>query len=205
MFFPPGMPRTKRLLDLLVSVLGLLALAPLLLLIAVLIRILLGTPFLFRQPRTGYKGRVFQLYKFRTMSEARDADGTLLPDARRLGLFGKTLRVLSLDELPELLNILRGEMSLVGPRPLLPEYLPLYSPEQARRHDVHPGLTGWAQVQGRNALTWPEKFRLDVWYVDHRTFPLDLRILLLTPLIVFGRKGISQSGRATTDKFPGNT
>jgi lipopolysaccharide/colanic/teichoic acid biosynthesis glycosyltransferase len=198
------MPRTKRLLDLFVSMLGLLILTPLLLLIAALIRILLGAPVLFRQPRTGFRGREFQLYKFRTMSEARDSDGTLLPDARRLGLLGKTLRALSFDELPELLNILRGEMSLVGPRPLLPEYLPLYSPEQSRRHAVYPGLTGWAQVRGRNTLTWPEKFRLDVWYVDHWSFPLDLRILLLTPLIVFGRKGISQSGRATADKFTGN-
>ena len=198
------MSRSKRLLDLVVALLGLLILSPVMLLIAVLVRILLGAPVLFRQQRPGYKGRPFQLYKFRTMTDARDAAGRLLPDRERLTPLGRFLRSLSLDELPELFNILRGEMSLVGPRPLLMEYLPLYSPEQRRRHDVLPGVTGWAQVHGRNALDWPSRFALDVWYVDHWSFWLDVRILLMTLWKVFLREGISQPGQATTEYFTGN-
>jgi lipopolysaccharide/colanic/teichoic acid biosynthesis glycosyltransferase len=204
MLFPPGLPVGKRLLDLLAAALGLLVLSPLLLLIAALVRLTVGAPVLFRQARTGYRGRVFRLYKFRTMTEARGPDGGLLPDARRLTPLGGWLRRLSLDELPELINVLRGDMSLVGPRPLLPEYLPLYSREQARRHDVYPGLTGWAQVNGRNALTWADRFDLDVWYAAHRSFGLDLKILLLTLWVVIRGEGVSHPGSATMDRFTGN-
>lgn len=204
MLFPPGIPWTKRIFDLLVSVLGLVLLSPVFLLIAVLIRIFLSTPVLFRQPRAGYRGRIFHIYKFRTMNAARAADGNLLPDSKRLTPLGRLLRAASLDELPELINILRGEMSLVGPRPLLEDYLPLYSPEQMRRHDVLPGLTGWAQINGRNALTWKDKFKLDIWYVDHGSFWLDLKILLVTPWIALKRTGVSQPGRATVDPFTGD-
>ncbi len=204
MLFPPGMPRIKRFFDMLASILGLVILAPFLLMIALLVRIFLGTPVLFRQPRTGYKGRVFQIFKFRTMTGARGPDGNLLPDEKRLGPFGVFLRTASLDELPELFNVLRGEMSLVGPRPLLKEYLALYSPEQMQRHDAYPGITGWAQVNGRNALTWEAKFKLDVWYVKNWSFWQDLKILLLTPAIVFRRKNVNQPGRATVDRFKGN-
>lgn len=198
------MPLSKRLLDLTIATLMLLLLSPLMFVVALLVRLFLGTPVLFRQQRPGYKGRPFFLYKFRTMTEARGPDGNLLPDGERLTRLGRFLRLTSLDELPELFNVLRGEMSLVGPRPLLMEYLPRYSREQMRRHDVLPGITGWAQVNGRNALDWPARFRLDVWYVDHWSFWLDVKILLLTLWKVFKREGISQPGQATTEYFMGN-
>jgi lipopolysaccharide/colanic/teichoic acid biosynthesis glycosyltransferase len=164
----------------------------------------LGAPVLFRQRRTGLQGQLFTLVKFRTMRDARDRRGEPLTDAERLTRLGRILRSTSMDELPELWNVLRGDMSLVGPRPLLPEYLPLYSREQLRRHHVLPGITGWAQVNGRNELSWEEKFRLDVWYVDHRSLALDLRVLLLTVKRVLLRDGINQSGHATVSYFRGN-
>lgn len=194
----------KRTLDVIAASLGLLILSPLTVLIAILVRILLGAPVIFRQKRPGYKETPFYLYKFRTMNDARDASGQLLPDTARLTGFGRMLRLLSLDELPELFNILRGEMSFVGPRPLLMEYLPLYSPEQHRRHAVVPGLTGWAQVHGRNALDWPSRFALDIWYVDHWSLWLDFRIVLMTCWKVLSREGVSQPGQATTEYFTGN-
>ncbi len=204
MLFPPGLPRSKRLFDLIVAGLALIALSPLLLLIAILIRIFLGSPILFRQQRPGYQGRPFYLYKFRTMNNRLGPDGRLLPDAERLTRLGRFLRSLSLDELPELYNVLRGEMSLVGPRPLLMEYIPLYSAEQMRRHEAYPGITGWAQINGRNALDWPTRLALDVWYVDHWSFWLDLKILLLTFWKVLKREGINQPGQATVEYFKGN-
>ncbi len=197
-------PVSKRILDLIVASLMLVLFSPVMLIVALLVRLLLGSPVLFRQERPGYRGRPFFLYKFRTMTEARDTDGAPLPDAGRLTSLGRFLRAASLDELPEFFNVLRGEMSLVGPRPLLMEYLPRYSPEQMRRHEVLPGLTGWAQVNGRNALDWPARFRLDVWYVEHWSFWLDIKILLLTVWKVFKREGISQPGQATTEYFMGN-
>ena len=193
----------KRLFDLIVAIVLLVLLCIPLLLLAVVIRLRLGSPVLFRQVRPGLHGRPFTMVKFRTMTDGRGPDGALLPDAQRLTSFGRMLRSTSLDELPELWNVLRGEMSLVGPRPLLMEYLPLYTPEQARRHEVRPGITGWAQVNGRNALSWEERFSLDVWYVDHRTFWLDLRILWLTVRKVLVRDGISAQGEATMSKFTG--
>ncbi|MFZ5819598.1 MAG: sugar transferase [Chloroflexota bacterium] len=204
MLFPPGLPPSKRLLDLVIAAIALSLLSPILLSTALAVRLFLGTPVLFRQQRPGYKGRPFFLYKFRTMTAASDPAGNLLPDSERLTPLGRFLRALSLDELPELFNILRGEMSLVGPRPLLMEYLPRYSPEQMRRHDAWPGLTGWAQVNGRNALTWAEKFELDVWYVEHWSFWLDIKIILLTFWKVLKREGVSQPGQATTEYFMGN-
>ncbi len=197
------MPLEKRLFDLVAALLGLLLLSPLLLLVAMLVRLAHGAPVLFRQVRSGYKGGSFTLYKFRTMTDRRLPDGSLLPDSERLTRLGRFLRALSLDEFPELFNVLRGEMSLVGPRPLLLKYLPRYSPEQMRRHDVFPGITGWAQVNGRNALTWEQKFTLDVWYVDHWSFWLDLRILFLTLWKTLKREGISQPGHATMEEFLG--
>ena len=194
----------SRAFDVLVAALVLVLMAPVLAALALAIRFTMGAPVLFRQPRPGHRGRPFMMYKFRTMKDAVGPAGELLPDAERLTRLGRFLRATSLDELPELVNVLRGEMSLVGPRPLLPEYLPLYTPEQARRHEVRPGITGWAQVNGRNALSWEEKFRLDVWYVDHRSFLLDLRILALTVVRVFRREGISQEGHATAEKFRGS-
>lgn len=194
----------KRAFDIAVSAALLLCLAPLLLLLAWLIRRKLGTPVLFCQMRPGRRGKLFAMYKFRTMRDAADENGKPLPDAERLTPFGRKLRAASLDELPELWNVLKGDMSLVGPRPLLPEYLPLYNAEQSRRHEVRPGITGWAQVNGRNAISWPEKFRLDVWYVDHRSFWLDIKILLLTVKKVFARDGINSEGEATAAKFEGN-
>jgi len=194
----------KRLIDLLLSFLGLLILALPLLLLWILVRLKLGSPALFCQIRPGLHGRPFTMVKFRTMIDERGADGELLPDARRLTAFGRFLRASSLDELPELWNVLRGEMSLVGPRPLLMEYLPLYSPEQARRHEVRPGITGWAQVNGRNAVSWEQRFKLDVWYVDHCSLWLDLRILWLTIRKVIVRDGISAQGEATMPRFTGN-
>jgi lipopolysaccharide/colanic/teichoic acid biosynthesis glycosyltransferase len=198
------MPLSKRLLDLLLTLLSLLVLSPFLLVIALLVRVYHGKPILFRQLRPGYQGKPFSIYKFRTMRDERDAQGNLLPDEQRLTRLGRFLRSTSLDELPELFLVLRGEMSLVGPRPLLMQYLPRYSREQARRHEVLPGITGWAQVNGRNALTWQDKFRLDVWYVDHWSLGLDVRILLLTIWKAISREGISQPGHATAEEFMGN-
>ena len=203
MLFPPGIPISKRIFDLVATTLGLLLISPILLILAALVALFLGTPVIFRQERPGYKGRPFFIHKFRTMTDARDADGNLLPDAFRLTSLGRVLRVLSLDELPELFDVLRGEMSLVGPRPLLMQYLDRYTSSQMRRHAVLPGMTGWAQVKGRNALTWDEKFALDVWYVDHWSFWLDLKILLLTAWKVVAREGISQPGHATMEEFMG--
>ena len=196
---------TKRALDVLVSGAGLVTLAPVLAAIAVAVRLAIGSPVLFRQQRPGRGGRPFMMYKFRTMRDATGPDGEPLPDAERMTRFGQLLRSTSLDELPELWNVFRGEMSLVGPRPLLMEYLPLYTPEQARRHEVAPGVTGWAQVNGRNALSWDEKFRMDVWYVDHQSFWLDLRILARTAKQVFRREGISQEGQVTMERFRGTS
>ena len=193
----------KRTIDLAVASLVLAMLALPLLLLACLSRYKLGRPILFHQTRPGLHGRPFDMIKFRTMTDARGADGEPLPDRDRLTSFGYSLRATSLDELPELWNVLTGDMSLVGPRPLLMEYLPLYSPEQARRHEVQPGITGWAQVNGRNALTWEEKFRLDVWYVDHRSIWLDLKILWLTVREVLSRAGVNAAGEATMQKFTG--
>ncbi len=198
------MPISKRIFDLIVASLGLMILSPIILLTAILVRIFLGTPVLFRQTRPGYKGKPFTVYKFRTMTDARDANGNLLSDSIRLTRFGKFLRSSSLDELPELFNVLRGEMSLIGPRPLLMEYLPLYSAEQMRRHDVHPGMTGWAQVNGRNATGWQTRFKLDVWYVDHWSFWLDIKIMFMSLWKVIQREGINQPGQATTEYFKGN-
>lgn len=172
-------------------------------LLALMVRWKLGSPVFFRQVRPGLHGRPFRMLKFRTMTDQRDSHGQLLPDAQRLTSFGRFLRSTSLDELPELWNVLRGNMSLVGPRPLLMEYLPLYTPEQARRHEVRPGITGWAQVNGRNALSWNERFRLDVWYVDNQSLMLDLRILWRTFHKVLARDGINQAGEATMSKFTG--
>ncbi len=199
-----GISLSKRLFDLLATSLGLLVISPVLLTIALLIGIFYGRPILFQQKRPGYKGRPFFLCKFCTMNERHSPDGSLLPDAERITRLGRFLRTLSLDELPELFNVLRGEMSLVGPRPLLMQYLERYSPEQARRHDVLPGITGWAQVNGRNVLTWEDKFRLDVWYVDHWSFWLDIKILLLTLWKVLKAEGINQPGHATMEEFMGN-
>ena len=194
----------KRVLDLLVAVPAGVALLPLGLVLAALVRLRLGSPVLFRQERPGLGGEPFTLYKLRTMDEERDGSGEPLPDERRLTPLGRFLRATSLDELPELWNVVRGDMSLVGPRPLLMEYLPRYSPEQARRHEVRPGLTGWAQIQGRNALGWEEKFAHDVWYVDHLGPGLDLAILLRTPFEVLRGKGISAAGHATMPPFRGS-
>lgn len=193
--------RAKRCLDLLLVLLSAPLWIPLLLLLAVVVRLKLGAPVLFRQKRPGKDERVFELVKFRTMTDARDREGNLLPDGDRLPPFGRWLRATSLDELPELWNVLKGEMSLVGPRPLLVQYLPRYSREQRRRHEVMPGLTGWAQVNGRNALSWDEKFALDIWYVDNHTSGLDLKILFLTFWQVIGRRGISAQGEATMREF----
>jgi len=195
---------SKRIFDLVTTTIGLVIILPLMLVLSLLVWIFLGTPILFRQPRPGYKGRPFITYKFRTMTNRTGQDGKLLPDAERLTPFGRFLRSTSMDDLPQVFNVLRGEMSLVGPRPLLMQYLERYTPEQMRRHDVLPGITGWAQINGRNALTWEEKFRLDVWYVDHWSFWLDIRILCLTPWKVLTRAGISQPGQATMEEFMGN-
>ncbi len=193
----------KRILDIVVAILGLLVLSPVLLALVVLVRLNVGKGVFFRQLRPGLAGRPFRLTKFRSMNEAVDADGCLKSDADRLGRFGRWLRATSLDELPELWNVLRGDMSLVGPRPLLMEYLPLYSPTEARRHEVRPGLTGWAQIHGRNATTWDQRFEFDVWYVDHQSLWLDVKILWRTFWIVITRRGVSQDGHATMLKFQG--
>jgi lipopolysaccharide/colanic/teichoic acid biosynthesis glycosyltransferase len=194
----------KRLLDVTGAATGLLLLSPVVLTVAWLVRTRLGSPVLFVQVRPGLHGRPFRMYKFRTMTDARDAQGNLLPDSERLTDFGKWLRATSLDELPELINVLKGEMSLVGPRPLLMDYLPLYSPEQAKRHDVRPGITGWAQINGRNAISWEQKFALDTWYVEHESVWLDIKILALTVWRVLRREGISAAGEATMPRFEGS-
>ena len=194
----------KRAFDFVAAAFGLLLLAPVMAVLAWQISKKLGSPVLFRQTRPGLHGKPFQMIKFRTMRDAIGPDGQPLPDSERMTPFGSFLRSASLDELPELWNVLKGEMSLVGPRPLLMEYLPLYSPEQARRHEVRPGVTGWAQINGRNALRWEEKFRLDVWYVDNQSFWLDLKILALTVKKVFVREGISAAGEVTAAKFTGS-
>lgn len=193
----------KRLLDLVISGGALLVLWPVLLVVAVLVRCKLGGPVVFCQERPGKDGKIFRLYKFRTMTDARDENGELLSDEERLTAFGRTLRATSLDELPELWNIFRGDMSLVGPRPLLVQYLPLYNAHQARRHEVMPGLTGWAQVNGRNTVTWEDKFDMDVWYADHISFALDVKILWETVKAVLRREGISAEGSATMEEFRG--
>jgi len=197
-------PISKRILDLALTVLGLLVLSPLFLILIILVGVNFGTPIIFRQMRPGYRGKPFWIYKFRTMTNARDAKGIFLPDDQRLTRLGKFLRAASLDELPELFNVLRGEMSIVGPRPLLMQYMERYSPEQARRHAVLPGITGWAQVNGRNALTWEEKFSLDVWYVNHWSFGLDIRIIFQTIVKTLRQEGINQPGQATAEEFMGN-
>jgi lipopolysaccharide/colanic/teichoic acid biosynthesis glycosyltransferase len=194
----------KRLFDLFITTLSLIITLPLMVIISLLVWIFLGSPILFRQQRPGYKGRPFITYKFRTMTNRTGLDGKLLPDAERLTRFGSFLRSTSLDDLPQIFNVLRGEMSLVGPRPLLMQYLKRYTPEQMRRHDVLPGITGWAQIHGRNALDWEEKFRLDVWYVDHWSLALDIKILGMTAWKVIKREGISQEGHATAPEFMGS-
>jgi len=196
--------RGKRLFDLLVALPALILFSPMLVVLGVLVRIKLGSPVFFRQQRPGFHGKPFTMVKFRTMTDARDAAGALLPDADRLPPFGKFLRRTSLDELPELWNVVKGDMSLVGPRPLLMQYLDRYTPEQARRHAVRPGVTGWAQVNGRNAISWEQKFAYDVWYVDNLSFWLDLKILRLTVFKIIVREGISQAGQATMEEFMGN-
>lgn len=194
----------KRLFDIFASFFGLLVLSPIIAIVAWKIRKNLGSPVLFKQVRPGKDGKPFEMVKFRTMRDAVDAAGNPLPDSERLTPFGNWLRSTSLDELPELWNVLKGDMSLVGPRPLLMEYLPLYNAEQYRRHEVRPGVTGWAQVNGRNAISWEDKFKLDVWYVDNRSFWLDIKILFLTVKKVFVREGISAAGEATMSKFTGS-
>lgn len=194
----------KRLFDIVASALGLIILSPVIAIVAWQIKKKLGSPVLFRQVRPGLNGKPFEMVKFRTMRDAIDANGNPLPDSERMTPFGSFLRSSSLDELPELWNVLKGEMSLVGPRPLLMEYLPLYSTEQYRRHEVRPGVTGWAQVNGRNAISWEDKFKLDVWYVDNRSFWLDVKIVFLTVKKVVVRDGISAEGEATMSKFSGD-
>ena len=193
----------KRLFDLALVIPTLIVLSPVLCVLALLVRTKLGSPVLFCQERPGLHGKPFVIYKFRTMTNARDEDGNLLPDEKRLTPFGRLLRKYSLDELPEFFNVFKGDMSLVGPRPLLMQYLDRYTPEQARRHEVKPGITGWAQVNGRNALSWEEKFKLDVWYVDNWSLRLDLKILLMTMAKVLRREGINQPGHVTTEEFLG--
>lgn len=200
----PGIPAGKRAFDIFVALLLLILTSPLLFVLAILVLITHGKPVIFSQARPGYKEKIFTLYKFRTMTELRDENGKPLPDTMRLTRLGKFLRSTSLDELPELVNVLKGEMSLVGPRPLLVEYLPRYSAWQKRRHDVLPGITGWAQVNGRNALTWDDKFKLDVWYVDHWSFWLDLKILWLTIWYVISRRNITPPGQVSMPEFRGS-
>ena len=202
--FPKGVPVIKRFLDILFSLLVLVLFSPILILISLLVLITLGSPILFRQNRPGYKSKIFEIFKFRTMRSGLDQDGNPLPDEQRITSLGKALRSLSLDELPEVINILRGEMSWVGPRPLLVEYLDRYNTEQIRRHDVLPGLTGWAQIHGRNALTWEDKFALDVWYVDNWSLWLDIKIFFMTIWKVITREGINQAGHISAEVFMGN-
>jgi sugar transferase EpsL len=194
----------KRALDLCIAAPAIVILSPLLIAVAIVLRIALGSPTLFSQQRAGLHGRAFNLLKFRTMTDARDETGNLLPDDRRLTPVSRFVRSASLDELPELINVLKGEMSVVGPRPLLLQYLPRYTPEQMRRHDVRPGLTGWAQINGRNAITWEQKFAHDVWYVDHMSFWLDVKIIVITVWKMVTREGIAQPGTATMEEFRGS-
>lgn len=201
---PKGVPASKRIFDLVLTIPGLVVISPILAGVAVLVWIFHGWPVLFTQTRPGQRGQPFCVYKFRTMTNRRDEQGNLLPDAQRLTRLGRFLRAASLDELPELFNVLRGEMSLVGPRPLLMQYLDRYTPGQARRHDVLPGITGWAQVNGRNCLSWEEKFSHDVWYVDHWSLWLDVKILAITLWKVIKREGISQPGQETAEEFMGD-
>jgi len=201
---PNGIPVRKRILDLILTVPGLIVLIPVYFVIGLMILITDGPPITFRQIRPGYRGKLFKVIKFRTMKDVRDGQNDLLPDELRVTRLGLFLRTTSLDELPELINILAGEMSLVGPRPLLVQYLGRYSPEQSRRHLVLPGLTGWAQIHGRNVLSWEEKFSLDVWYVDHWSFRLDIKIIFLTIWKVLKREGISPANQMTTEEFMGN-
>ncbi len=196
-----GSALKKRLFDLFLSVPASVIVLPLMLLIAVLVRIKIGVPVLFRQLRPGLYGKPFAIYKFRTMTDERDGDGNWLPDGERLTRLGRFLRKTSMDELPELFNVIKGDMSIVGPRPLLMQYLDRYTPEQARRHEVKPGITGWAQVNGRNAINWEDKFKLDVWYVDNWSMWLDVKIIWMTVLRVLKREGISQAGEATMEEF----
>lgn len=198
-----GIPLPKRILDISLTILGVTIASPVLITVGLLVWIFNGWPIIFRQTRPGYRGQPFQVYKFRTMSNVRDERGNLLPDSERLTPLGRFLRSTSLDELPEMFNVLRGEMSLVGPRPLLMQYLDRYSTEQARRHDVQPGITGWAQINGRNVLTWEDKFRMDVWYVDHWSIGLDVKILLFTLWKVLKREGINQPGHVSAEEFMG--
>jgi sugar transferase EpsL len=193
----------KRTFDFISSLIGLTILFPILLVVSILIRINLGSPIIFTQQRPGLNGKPFKIYKFRSMTNETDNKGELLPNHLRMTKFGKLLRKLSLDELPQLFNVIKGDISLVGPRPLLMEYLELYSPEQARRHDVRPGITGWAQVNGRNAISWDEKFEHDVWYVDNQSFLLDLKILFMTVKKVFVSEGVNKSEEVTMEKFTG--
>ncbi|SFL16210.1 Sugar transferase involved in LPS biosynthesis (colanic, teichoic acid) [Paenibacillus sp. 1_12] len=194
----------KRLFDIMVSVMMLLLLFPLIIVLAILVRFKLGSPILFKQERPGLHGKPFILYKFRTMTDSRDRDGNYLSDSVRLTSFGQILRKYSLDELPQLANVIKGDLSLVGPRPLLMDYLPLYTEEQARRHLVRPGITGWAQINGRNAISWEEKFKLDVWYVDNQSGALDARIIVATFLKVFKPEGVSHANHVTMEKFMGS-
>lgn len=193
----------KRLFDLIFTVPAIILFLPLYAIISICVRMLIGSPLLFRQNRPGLGGKPFKLYKFRTMNDRKDDKGNLLPDVDRITPFGRFLRGTSLDEMPELLNVLKGDMSLVGPRPLLMQYLERYTPEQARRHEVKPGITGWAQINGRNAIMWEEKFKLDVWYVDNKSLWLDVKIIFMTILKIVKREGISQAGQATMEEFKG--
>lgn len=202
-FLPKGIPFVKRMFDLVVSLIGLLLLSPLLILISIAVILFYGQPVLFRQQRPGYTSKPFFIFKFRTMADEIDSQGILLPDAERLTWLGRFLRATSLDELPELLNVAMGDMSLVGPRPLLMQYLDRYTPQQKRRHEVLPGMTGWAQINGRNTLTWEDKFRYDVWYVDHWTFLFDMKILGLTLWKVLLQEGINQPGHISAGEFMG--
>ena len=203
---PPSenIPITKRIIDVSLSLIALVVLAPAILIISLLVAVRHGFPILFKQQRPGLGGKIFTIYKFRTMRHLLDGDGQPLPDAQRLTKLGRFLRASSLDELPELINVLKGDMSLVGPRPLLVEYLPRYNPTQFRRHEVLPGITGWAQIHGRNAITWQEKFNLDVWYVDNWSLGLDTKIIWMSIFKVIRREGISQPGQATAEPFTGN-
>ena len=201
--FPPGIPKIKRLFDLVLTIPGVILISPFLALLALLVRLYHGKPVLFSQQRPGYRGQPFAMYKIRSMTDARDENGDLLPDEDRLTGFGRFLRSSSLDEFPELYNVIRGEMSLIGPRPLLMRYLGRYNNKQSRRHEVRPGITGWAQINGRNAISWDQKFDLDVWYVDNYSLLLDLKIIFLTIWKILQREGISEPGQATAQEFMG--
>jgi lipopolysaccharide/colanic/teichoic acid biosynthesis glycosyltransferase len=201
---PSGVPISKRIFDLALTIPALILMSPLLGILALVLLLSEGRPVFFRQARAGLRGKIFYIYKFRTMREASGADGLPLPDSKRISPLGKFLRATSLDELPEFIHVLLGQMSLVGPRPLMARYLERYSPEQMRRHETLPGITGWAQINGRNAVTWEERFRLDVWYVDHWSFWLDLKILALTMWKVISREGISEPGQVTMTEFMGS-